>query len=323
MGNPRVSIIVIFLNGAGYFHEAITSVLDQSYTDWEMFLVDDGSTDASTEMAREYAQRYPDKIVYLEHPNHENRGMSASRNLGLRHVRGEFIAFIDADDVWYSQKLEQQVAAMAAHPEAAMVYGPPLWWLSWTGGPEDEERNKVLKLGIPLDNLMQPPTLLGYFLRDIGIPSPSGIMVRHTAFKTLGGFEDSFRGNYEDAVFYAKVCLTAPVYVARECWYKYRFHPASHSNVVIQEGKYHQTRRIFLEWVETYMQQHGFAQGEVWDILQRELWPYRHPRIHRVRQSTLAVGMAGLASVKRLFPLSFKLKVRQVLGNFTRMRRRA
>ena len=85
--SPEVSVTIIFLDEERFLAEAVESVLAQSYTNWELLLVDDGSTDRSTEIARGYALANPDRIRYLEHPGHANRGMSASRNLGVRSAR--------------------------------------------------------------------------------------------------------------------------------------------------------------------------------------------------------------------------------------------
>jgi glycosyltransferase involved in cell wall biosynthesis len=82
-------------------------------------------------------------VRYLQHPGHANLGMSASRNLGIRQADGPYMAFLDADDVWLPAKLEQQVALLEAWPEAAMVYGPTLWWYSWTERLEDQGRDFI------------------------------------------------------------------------------------------------------------------------------------------------------------------------------------
>src|SRR5689334_20378787 len=131
--NPVVSVIMIFLNGERFLLEAVRSVLQQTYQSWEILLVDDGSTDASTEIARRFALDSPERIRYLEHAQHANRGMSASRNLGMRYARGAYLAFLDADDIWLPAKLEKQVAILEAHPEAAMAYGPLYFWSEWPG----------------------------------------------------------------------------------------------------------------------------------------------------------------------------------------------
>src|SRR3712207_221993 len=79
---PRVSVVVIFLDAARFLGEAVASVLGQTYGAWELLLVDDGSTDGSSALARGYAAAQPGRVRYLEHPGHANRGMSAARNLG-------------------------------------------------------------------------------------------------------------------------------------------------------------------------------------------------------------------------------------------------
>ena len=134
--DPLVSVISIFFNAAEFLAEAIESVLAQTYPHWELVLVDDGSSDGSAEIARRYADSDPGRIRYVEHPGHENRGISAARNLGVREALGEYVAFLDADDVYLPQKLERQAQLLAAHPEAAMVYGATLHWHGWTGRPE-------------------------------------------------------------------------------------------------------------------------------------------------------------------------------------------
>src|SRR4029077_761054 len=120
---PLVSAILIFFNEERFLSEAIESVLAQSYSSWELLLVDDGSTDASTGIARRYSEQHAQRVLYLEHPAHRNRGMSASRNLGIQHANGEYIALLDADDVWLSHKLERQLAILEEQTEAVMVYG--------------------------------------------------------------------------------------------------------------------------------------------------------------------------------------------------------
>src|SRR5437773_8185120 len=94
---PAVSVVVIFKDAGGFLAEAIASVLAQTFRDWELLLVDDGSTDTSSATARREAELDAGRVRYLDHPGHANRGMSATRNLGLAHARGEFVAFLDAD----------------------------------------------------------------------------------------------------------------------------------------------------------------------------------------------------------------------------------
>src|SRR5215467_13265615 len=161
---PMVSAIIIFLNAEKFLSEAIDSVLGQTFHDWELLLVDDGSTDGGSAIARRYSQKYPVRVQYLEHPSHTNRGMSASRNLGIKHARGEYIAFLDADDVWLPHKLSEQVALLEAHPDVGMTYGHALIWSSWTGSREATDYK--ISLGVPGGTHELPPNLLPQLLRN-------------------------------------------------------------------------------------------------------------------------------------------------------------
>ena len=143
-----VSVIIIFLNAEKFIQEAIESVIAQTYGDWELLLVDDGSTDASTEIACSYAAKEPQRVHYLEHFNHQSKGISASRNLGIYYAKGNYIAFLDADDVWLPHKLERQVAIMEAQPQAVMVYGNTQYWYNWADKAEAIQEDYIPALGI-------------------------------------------------------------------------------------------------------------------------------------------------------------------------------
>jgi glycosyltransferase involved in cell wall biosynthesis len=108
-----VSIVMPFLNPpVAFMHAAIESVLAQSYPEWELLLVNDGSRGESVALAREYALQYPEQIRYLEHDGARNRGHSASRNVAIQQAKGEYIALLDADDLWLAGKLEEQIKIM-------------------------------------------------------------------------------------------------------------------------------------------------------------------------------------------------------------------
>ena len=156
---PLVSVVLPFANAKEFLAEAIESVLAQSVRSWELLLIDDGAGDGSTKIAKDYAERLPAKIRYLDHADHANRGVSASRNLGIARARGVFVAFLDADDVWVPEKLARQTSRLSRHPEAALVYGLSQWWYSWSGEPADRERDFVHRLEVPADTPIPPPEL--------------------------------------------------------------------------------------------------------------------------------------------------------------------
>ena len=278
---PLVSAIIIFFNEEKFLQEAIESVWSQTYDNWELLLVDDGSSDASTQIALQYASQYPEKVRYLEHHGHKNQGMSASRNLGIRHAEGKYIAFLDADDVWLPKILEEQLAILEAHPAAALVYGPIQWWYSWTGNPEDIRQDHLHALSTPTNTLVKPPIPLVHCLQGQGL-KPSGYLIRRETVENVGGFEEAFRGLNEDQVFCAKVCLKEAVFVSDQCWYKYRQHPESACAVAKNTLQYHPSRSMFLNWLEGYLSRQGGKGTEVWKVLKKELRPYRHPVLHRI-----------------------------------------
>jgi glycosyltransferase involved in cell wall biosynthesis len=274
-----VSIIIPFLNAEKFLPEAVQSVFAQTYDRWELLLVDDGSRDQSSDLARRYAAQNPSRIKYLEHPGHQNRGVSASRNLGLGQADGEYLAFLDADDVWLPHKLERQTAIMLSQPSAALVYGASEYWYSWTTNPEDRGRDYIQLPGIATATLVQPPALLFYFLQGkAAIPPPCNILVRREAFELTAGFEEQFRAMYEDQAFYAKLCLRAPVFVSHECWDRYRQHPNSLCSVAAQSGQTRSEHLMYLDWLKAYLLEKGFEDTHVWKALRRELLFYENPR---------------------------------------------
>jgi glycosyltransferase involved in cell wall biosynthesis/SAM-dependent methyltransferase len=285
---PLVSVITIFLNAEQFLQEAIESVFTQTYNNWELLLVDDGSTDCSPQVASQYSERYPCKVRLLEHEGHRNLGMSASRNLGIRESVGEYIAFLDADDVWLPQKLERQVADLESQPEAAMVYGPSEYWFSWTGTPEDTNRDFISPLVVPPNMLVRPPSLLiaCHPLGEAPSPATCSFLLRRSALETIGRFEESFRGLYEDQAFLVKVYLKGLVFVSGECLAKYRMHPDSCVFASIKSGQHEAARGSFLDWLEGYLKQEQVEDGAIWRAFHKVRWPYRHPILHQLSESS-------------------------------------
>jgi glycosyltransferase involved in cell wall biosynthesis len=293
---PLVSVITIFHNEQRFLAEAIESVLAQTYDRWELLLCDDGSTDGSPAIAQRYAAAQPDRIRYLEHDGHANRGMSATRNLGLGSARGEAIAFLDGDDVWVPEKLARQVRLLQQHPEAAAVYGRLHVWHGWTRDAADLARDYVQPLGGAPDTLVPAPDLLIRFLRN-DVYTPSGLLFRRHVLDEVGGYEESFRGMHEDGIVLAKICLRWPLYASGESWYKYRQHPDSCCNQAIAAGREREALRLYLEWIETYLAEQGCAESPVMDVVRKlRAEQLRETRSGRMR-SAVRSGLKGVRSV--------------------------
>jgi glycosyltransferase involved in cell wall biosynthesis len=284
---PVVSVVTPFLNAERFMQDAIESVFAQTYRDWELLLVDDGSRDGSTAIAHGCAERHPERVRYIEHTGHVNRGMSASRNVGVSHARGKYVAFLDADDVWLPHKLEEQVRILHAQPEAAMVYGLSEFWYSWAGD-QPVARDFVHKLGVPSNTLIQPPALLTRFFlaQDAAIPGPTDVLVRRDAIHDVGGFEEIFRGAYEDQAFYAKICLNFPVIAVPTRWDRYRQHPDSSFSIMNKEQQEYAERLFFLNWLAGYLADQRLTDIEILRGLRMEMWRYRHPKLFHLWRVT-------------------------------------
>jgi glycosyltransferase involved in cell wall biosynthesis len=265
---PSVSVIIPFYNTPlRFLADAIESVLAQSYDDWELFLVDDGSDDEHSAGARSLLAGRDSRLCYLTHPGHVNLGMSAARNLGVHHAQGRYVAFLDSDDVWLPHKLTEQVPVLETYTEVAMLYGKTLHWHSWSGNTVI--RDYLPPLGVPANRLFAPPTLLPKFLRGTAsVPCTCSALLRREALEKVGGCVQSFRAVYEDQVLFNKICLAYPVYVSDRCWDWYRQHPAS--STVTYASRHAEYRRHYLNWLEQYLGEQHITDEAIWTALRRE-----------------------------------------------------
>lgn len=276
---PLISVITPYLDVAPYLAEAIESVLAQSVSDWELILVDDGSRDGSSAIAHAYAARHPDRIVCIEHAGRANLGISASRNAGRRAARGDWIAYLDADDVWYPDKLAVQLAIAEAHPEVGLIMGASLYWHGWTGRAEDAARDEVILVGAPPDTVYEPPHLMAllYPLGTGAAPSMNGVLVRTELLDAVGGWEDSFRSGFDDQALLTKLYLSTKAYVSSRVFDRYRQRPGSICASELRGGGYAEARLRFLDWLEAHLAAHGVPNARIAALLREALRPYRHP----------------------------------------------
>lgn len=297
--NIRVTCIIIFLNEEAYLADAINSVLAQTYDKWELLLVDDGSTDQSSVIAYEYSQQYPDRIQYLTHAERQNRGMSASRNLGLRHARGEYIAFLDGDDIWLPKKLAEQISILETYLDAAMVYGRVQLWYSWTGDPKDQNRDSFAGLGVTPNRLLHPPELLRLLLSDKVQKPTTFAMMRRQVFDQFGHFEESARGLFEDIYFFTKIAANTSVYVSDREWGKYRQHLKSCCNTASARA-YCTKGLILINWMESYLLKCGVEDLLTWKMLRRKQFLYRYPNLYfLLKEGVWSRALTGVMQLGR------------------------
>ncbi|MGE4092185.1 MAG: glycosyltransferase family 2 protein, partial [Candidatus Binatia bacterium] len=186
---PTVSVIIPTYNRKELAREAIASVLAQSCRDWELMVVDDGSDDGTAEVVKEFPE-----VRYVWQPN---RGVSAARNHGVALSTGEFIAFLDSDDLWQPRKLEVQLSFFARQPEAQICQTEELWLRN---GVRVNPHNKHRKTGGDI------------FARslELCLISPSAVMLRRELFARLGGFDEQLPA-CEDYDLWLRLTSTVPV----------------------------------------------------------------------------------------------------------------
>ena len=297
---PRVSIVTPFLDAAAFLEAAIVSVLEQTLEDWELLLVDDGSTDDSTAIAKRWAAARPDKVTYLSHPNRQNRGASASRNLGIHHAVGEYLAFLDADDVYLPHKLTEQVAILDGVRDAQVLYGATEYWHSWSGVADAPGDWVWHPTGVEAGKVIQPPDVLVAFLRDGGaVPCMGSVLARRSAVRAVGGWEESFRTICTDQVFHAKLTLRFPVLFHDVCWDRYRQHSNSSCHRVAAAGQTQATFAIYLRWLERYLDDQGVDHPLLLATLRTALGTYDESLLVRLERQAKRQGRRVVAALAR------------------------
>jgi len=186
---PRVSVITPCYNAARFVAATVQSIRDQTMADWEMLVVDDGSTDGSPSIVRAIADT---RVRVIEQ---HNAGPSAARNAGIAAARGAFIAFLDADDLALPHRLAVQVAHLDADPDLAVV-ASGYEWIDADGAvlPAAHSWQYPFELNALRDWLFDCPLV------------PSATMIRRDAWAAVGGFETALRGG-EDWHFWMRLVL--------------------------------------------------------------------------------------------------------------------
>src|ERR1044071_5647779 len=176
MIEPRVSVIINAYNSEAYIADAIKSVLNQSRAVDEIVVIDDGSIDATRQVVEEFADQ---GIKFIQQ---QNMGVSAARNKGIRETTGEYIAFLDADDMWLENKTRSQVDYLTAHPEAALVSGVARLWDPVKGTMR--VNGQVPRNADALRKELLVSNVLG---------NPSMVMIRRSALQVAGLFNEDIR----------------------------------------------------------------------------------------------------------------------------------
>ncbi len=214
MQTSLVSIILPTFKRSEFIRRAIDSVREQTYSNWELIIVDDNDGDnehrAATIKVLEPYLADP-RVIYVKHER--NKGLASARNTGIKSCRGEFIAFIDDDDIWYNTKLEKQVREFA-RKEVGLVYS------YWERIDSVTGNTRLVK-----------PELEGYIFPKLGlnhIGPPSLVMCRAIAVASINGFDTNLKYR-EDIDFYYRIAENFEVALIREPLIKYYVHPTGMS----------------------------------------------------------------------------------------------
>lgn len=186
-----VSVIIPTYNRGWILREAVDSVLAQDYADYELIVVDDGSTDATASVL----QMYADRIRILRQ---KNKGVSAARNTGIRAASGMLIAFLDSDDLWLPAKLGHQVAFFKQHPDAVACQTEETWVRN---GVRVNPKRRHRK---PSGMIFEPSL-------ELCLVSPSAVMIRRTLFDQVGLFDENLPA-CEDYDLWLRVSCRFPIH---------------------------------------------------------------------------------------------------------------
>ena len=276
-----VSIVVPYYNSGRFMRETLDSVLAQSYQHWELLLMDDGSEYDSPEIAREFAARYPDKIRCYEHPGHANLKAARTRNYAVNFARGEFLAFLDSDDVWLPNKLADQVALLQSHPGVGLVFAPSFYWYDWEDASSEtaSSLNHIPDVG-PAGLMENPSDLLihSHPVGKWGAPCPSSLLLRRSTFDAVGGFSEEFKRLFEDVAFLSKIYLSGTqVFMSDNTTDYYRCHTGSVWHRIKGTREEEIDQAFYFRWLRRYLREEHCEDPAIWRAVRRAGWMYWLP----------------------------------------------
>lgn len=214
---PKVSVIIPTYNCAKYLPEAVESVLNQTFQDFEIIIVNDGSTDNTKQIIEPYLKKHSDKIKYLYQ---ENMGLAIARNVAIKKSIGEYIAFLDADDVWLRHRLKETANILENMAQVGLVHAN-INWMSEEGKVLSfPYRNKARLSGFIFENI---------FLRKANISIPT-ILVRSKCFEKVGLFDEKLaRLGCEDREMWLRISREYEIKYIDKILANYRIRPNSMS----------------------------------------------------------------------------------------------
>lgn len=241
--SAKVSVIIPTYNRAAFLPVAVKSVLAQTHRNFEMIIIDDGSTDGTEETVK----KFQDKDGRIKYFYQENRGVSAACNLGIRKASGDFFAFLDSDDEWFPEKTEKQLALFSANPGLGFVGCNKLVEVIDSSG-------RVVKK-LDLYGRKFPGGIRRFtpedFLSFNSPVNPTCVMIAREALLKTGFFDEDF--NYaEDSDFWIRLSLNYPFETLWEPLARYRRWPEATSSTIGFLEKVEVKKQFFLKHKSLY-----------------------------------------------------------------------
>lgn len=206
---PAVSVLIPAYNHARYITETLKSVFDQSCKSFEVVVVNDGSTDSTSEVLEPWVRTGQIRVIHQA-----NSGQSAARNRGLAEARGKYVAFLDDDDYWPADKLSWQTQYLEEHPTVVAVSG--------VAQTVDFSGKEILKQDV------QPEVTLESLFRGNPFLSPGQLLVRHSALREVGGMNSSIWGT-DDWDLWMRLARQGKIVMADKVSLYYRVHSGNAS----------------------------------------------------------------------------------------------
>lgn len=182
-------------NGEKYLDKAVQSVLDQTFSDWELLIVDDGSSDQSYSIAIGYSTR-DSRVKVFKHQDSFNRGVSASRNLAVANASGKWLSLLDSDDTWFPDKLEAESSVISEFNDVVFIYSYSVKIGDEQNG-EEYKSDRYYGSGTPGENSNAFKNLISGF-----ITSTSAVTFRKDIFMICGGFNEKFSYGEDTLLFH-------------------------------------------------------------------------------------------------------------------------
>lgn len=286
---PPVSIIIPTFNSSNTIAETIKSVLGQKYTYFEVIVVDDGSIDNTSQIV---AQFQDERIRYIYQPNQER---AMARNTGINQSCGKYIAFLDADDIWLENKLENQLRLLESSPGLGMVYSDVLYFDGDTGEDlfvysqiEEMQRGYIWEALLFDSNFIQSPTPV----------------VPRSVFEKVGLFDASLPP-VEDWDMWLRIAARYPVDYVDEPLARYRFRKQSTSWLRPDDKLYRSTINLFRKAQSQLTQDDDRIRKKILNRVSRLHYYYS---LHLIRQKSFGMALCPLlegARINPIFPLQY------------------